>query len=237
MYARSLKNQTLTLSVSGMLWNRSLVMVDQPTGSLWSHILGRAMRGKLKGATLEVIPSTMTDWGTWRKLHPKTTVVTLSRTARVFRREFYRNAARFVLGVAVRGGPAKAWTFARLDKQPVLNEQLGEQSLVVFFDRPSKTALTFDRVLMSGQPPLKFRLQDGQIVDAGTGSVWDPLRGRATSGPLQGKQLRPIPSLVSFTRAWVQFHPKTQGLTKAEIERAKKRPPRRRKRRSKAEKP
>ena len=56
MYARKVKGKALTLSVSGMLWNRSLVILDAETKSLWSHILGRAMRGPLEGETLEVLP-------------------------------------------------------------------------------------------------------------------------------------------------------------------------------------
>ena len=37
----------LTLVVSGMLWNRNLVMLDLETESLWSHILGEAKAGVL----------------------------------------------------------------------------------------------------------------------------------------------------------------------------------------------
>ena len=61
MYARKVKGKTLTLSVSGMLWNRSLVILDAETKSLWSHILGRAMQGPLEGETLEALPGLMTD--------------------------------------------------------------------------------------------------------------------------------------------------------------------------------
>ncbi len=45
MYDRKVKDQTLTFAVSGLLWNSSLVMLDQETGSLWSHILGTCERG------------------------------------------------------------------------------------------------------------------------------------------------------------------------------------------------
>ena len=47
MYASQVEEQTLTFAVSGMLWKRSLVMVDSETKTLWSHLLGKAMRGKL----------------------------------------------------------------------------------------------------------------------------------------------------------------------------------------------
>ena len=72
MYARTVDSKTLTLTVSGMLWNRSLVMQDKETGSLWSHLLGRAMRGDLQGQRLDRLPGLMTDWKTWRELYPQT---------------------------------------------------------------------------------------------------------------------------------------------------------------------
>ena len=72
MYARTVGQQTLTLAVSGLLWNRSLVMIDQETGSHWSHLMGTAMKGPLKGEKLEVFPSTMTDWATWRAKYVNT---------------------------------------------------------------------------------------------------------------------------------------------------------------------
>ena len=85
--------------VSGMLWNRSLVLKDLETGTLWSHILGEAMRGELKGERLEVLPAVITPWSDWRKEHPKTTVLSLRRTSREFITEFQKHPGRFVLGV------------------------------------------------------------------------------------------------------------------------------------------
>ena len=49
MYARTVEERELTLQVSGMLWQRSLVMRDLETGTLWSHLMGKAMEGELKG--------------------------------------------------------------------------------------------------------------------------------------------------------------------------------------------
>jgi hypothetical protein len=80
-----------------MLWNRSLVMIDRETESLWSQLLGTAQRGPLKGTELEILPAIMTDWKTWRELHPDTTAVILSRTSKNYRRQFsiYRSHAGF----------------------------------------------------------------------------------------------------------------------------------------------
>lgn len=208
MYAREVKDRTITLAVSGMLWNRSLVMIDSETDSLWSHLLGEAMRGELKGAQLELLPSLMTDWGTWRKLHPETTVVMLKPTADRFNRGFYKNSRhQFVLGY-VEGEDAVAWSYEALKKQPTVNDKLGDVPLLVVFDSPSSTAFLFDRRL--ADRTLSFAMQDGRLLDNETKSSWNALTGQATAGPLEGQQLKPLAGVVSFRRAWKIFHPTTR---------------------------
>ena len=208
MYAREVKDRTITLAVSGMLWNRSLVMIDVETDSLWSHLLGEAMRGELKGARLDVLPSLMTDWGTWRKLHPDSTVVMLKRTSSRFNREFYKKGKhRFVLGF-VSGEDAVAWPFEGLEKQPAVNDKLGDVPLLVVFDSPSSTAFLYDRRL--ADRTLSFGMKDGKLLDEQTQSAWNAHSGRATAGPLKGQQLKPLAGVVSFRRAWKIFHPTTR---------------------------
>ena len=207
MYARRVKGRTLTFAVSGKLWKRSLVMIDKETGSLWSHILGEAKRGPLKGTELESLPSAMTDWKTWRKKHPQTTVVLLSRTSRNYRRDFYRNPQAFVMGYAS-GEIARAWRFDRLRKQPVVNDRFGKRPLLITFDVNSSAPYLYDRRL-DGKT-LTFELRGGKIVDVGSGSEWDEATGKCLRGKLQGKQLKPLPGIISFRRAWERFHPKSQ---------------------------
>ena len=208
MYARRVDGKTLTLGVSGMLWNRSVVMYDLETGSLWSHILGEAMQGPLKGKKLEQVPSVMTDWQTWRKRHPNSTVAVLSRTSRDYRREFYRQPERFVLGIVVEGR-AKAWSFDRLDRTPVVNDSVGNESVVVAYLRASITARMYNRRM--GRKVLTFRSQDEKLVDAETRTTWDPLTGEALEGPLSGKHLKALPAIVSYKKAWYQFHPDSKS--------------------------
>lgn len=191
-----------------MLWNRSLVMIDSETDSLWSHLLGEAMQGELKGVQMEVLPSLMTDWGTWRKLHPETSVVMLKRTSKRFNREFYKTGKhRFVLGYAS-GEDAVAWPFEALEKQPAINDNLGDTALLVVFDSPSSTAFLYDRRLTDRT--LSFGMHDGKLLDNETKSTWNAHTGQATAGPLKGQQLKPLAGVVSFRRAWKIFHPTTR---------------------------
>ncbi len=196
----------MTFVVSGMLWNRSLVMMDQETRSLWSHILGKAMRGPLQGEQLQQIPSVMTDWQTWRKNHPNGKVVIMSRTSRNYTRNFHGRLEKFVLGVVL-DGKVKAWSLANLAKKPVLNDQLGNRPLLVAFDNKSLTARLFDPRV--NNRILTFVLHKGRLVDQQTGSIWDPVSGKAIAGKLQGEFLTALPGILSFRSVWKRFHPQS----------------------------
>lgn len=215
MYARKVKGKTLTFAVSGKLWKRSLVMIDKPTGSLWSHILGKAMAGELKGAELESIPSVITDWKSWRKDHPETTVAHLSRTSRNFQTDFYRDPSKFVMGYAS-GEKSRAWGFEQLKKHPAINDEFNKTPLLVVFKASSSAPYLYERTV-DGKP-LTFRFDSPgaaprgakpSLVDVGTGSEWHPATGTCIKGRLKGKQLTPLPGIISFRRAWRRFHPKS----------------------------
>jgi hypothetical protein len=210
VYARDVDGRQLTLAVSGLLWNNGLVMKDKETGSLWSHILGEAKEGSLKGKTLKQIPSVMTDWATWRERHPNGTVVMLSPTSLTYTRQFYARPERFVLGI-VTDGRARAWGFDVLGKRPVLNEKLGDEPALVVFHRKSVTARLYERSV-EGRV-LTFHMKDDQLRDKETDSTWDPIIGRATGGPLSGKYLVPLPAIVSYRSVWKTFYPKSEFAT------------------------
>jgi hypothetical protein len=75
VHARELDGRVLTFLVSGKLWRNSLVMQDEETGTLWSHITGEALAGELAGASLELVPAVQTTWAAWRAAHPETRVL------------------------------------------------------------------------------------------------------------------------------------------------------------------
>lgn len=206
VYARNVDGTTLTFSVSGQLWNRSLVMLDSPTGSLWSHILGEAIEGKLKGKRLAVLPSEMTTWADWRRRHPKTTLLALSRTSRNYTRDFYkRRPAAFVYGWMA-AGRAFHVPLPKLTLQRAINGSCNGVALLAVYDPESTGARLFSRTV--DRRVLDFEPHaDGRLRDRQTGSVWDPAAGTAIEGDLAGKRLAPAPGLMSYARAWRTFHP------------------------------
>ncbi len=214
MYVREVKGKVLHFQVSGYLWNRSLVMMDKETQTMWSHILGKGMKGPLEDVELEQIPSVMTDWNSWKQEHPQTTVAVLSKTDRKYNRDFYktRKLEKFALGF-VRNGKARAWQLDALADVKVINETFQGLPVVVAFDPPTFTARLFERKV--GDQLLEFNWVEEKLQDRQTQSLWNPVSGRAESGPMEGKQLVPLPAIMSFTHIWKGFHPETSWFKEA----------------------
>ena len=203
------KKQRLTFVVSGQLWNRSLVMMDQETKSLWSHILGKCMDGKLKDTDLEVLPSDMLTWAAWKMEHPQSTVLNLKRTARVFNGDFYKQPERFVVGLSGAFG-LRHVSFATLKKTPLMNADARGLKLLVLADAESTSVRIFERKV--GEQTLTFEPAGDQLRDRETKSLWDRRSGTAVEGELKGRKLEPQAGIISFTRAWKTFHPNSIPL-------------------------
>ena len=207
MYARDVNGRTLTFAPSGELWKESMVFYDPETGSLWSHLLGVAKRGPLRGNRLRRLPAVVTDWETWSKHYPDSTVVLIPYWSTEFRRDAYDDPERFVLGVDV-GDTAKAWSLAQLMRTPAINDEWAGRPVLAVLDRPGVTARLYERSL--GDRVLTFRMQNSRLTDDETGGTWDPVTGRGLTGPLGGQFLRPLPAIVSSRDAWRRFHPDTE---------------------------
>ena len=180
-------------------------MIDRETKSLWSHILGEAMEGPLKGEQLELLPSVITDWKSWQADHPGTTVLNMSRTANRFQTEFVKNPAEFVYGMA--DGDARAWPLDQLDLQPVVNDMFADEPVLILFDAKTATARGYERRV--GDRTLTFLKKGDALIDKDSGSQWDPATGEAIAGPLKGNTLKPALAIISYTKAWKTFHPQT----------------------------
>jgi hypothetical protein len=197
VYASEVGEKKLTFQVSGLLWNRSLVMRDLETKSLWSHILGECMRGELKGEKLELIPSVMVTWKRWLADNPETTVLDMKPTAERFRKEFYKNPGEFVYGVKV-AGESKAYPFPFLQANPVVQEEIGGVPVLVTYDAASTSAMIFN----PGDRRFKPALENGQLVEVEGGAKFDPVSGVGSSSKLEK-----LGVIVSYRRKWMVFHP------------------------------
>ena len=201
----------MNFCVSGKLWNRSLVMLDEETQSLWSHLLGKCMQGELAGIELKTCPSVIIDWAAWKRQYPETdAMVWPLRGGRSpgYDVSFYeQNPENFVIGY-VSGGTAKSYGFPDLRQNPLVNDEVAKQPIVIWFDKKSGAAWCFERTI--DELVLEFRDVDGQAIDEETNSQWDLRTGIAMAGKLKGRQLTQRVVIPSFAKAWTMFHPDTE---------------------------
>lgn len=222
MYDRNVNGQTLTFGVSGMLYQNGLIMYDHQTAGLWSHILGQAIAGDLKGTHLEFVPALQTDWATWLERHPDSLVVDPRNFGRDSYASYYNSSQEGVLGGPNRDddiyskeyviglrldGEAKAYPFSVLNNEPVVNDVVADIPVAVFFDKSRLTGTVFNRAFEDGTL-LTFEAGPSAtvVIDDQTRSEWDALTGEALSGPLAGSQLAQVPITYSFWFGWADYH-------------------------------
>lgn len=234
MYDRRIKGRELTFGVSGKLHANSLIMYDHQTESLWSHLVGAAITGAMKGEKLRPIQSMFTHWETWRGLYPNSKVLSSGREPlfgslrdpyesyylsgdtgiippRLLDKRIYPK--EFVLGIVL-NGKAKAFPFSVLSRRSVVNDALEEVPLLIVFDEGTTTGMIFNRKLDGKTLSFKKTQLQGKkglfLLDDQTGSVWEGLSGRAVQGSVKGKKLEPLPVTPSFWFGWVDHYPKTE---------------------------
>jgi hypothetical protein len=242
VFDRRLDGRTLDFGTTGNLRHSDLVMWDRQTESWWQQMTGEAIVGELTGRRLTMLPATIIAWAEFVQQYPRGQV--LSRETG-FRRDYGRNPylgydridqspflfsgptddrlppMERVVAVSV-GGEDVAYPFTLLRERGVVEDQIGGQPVVIFFQPGTASAL--DRAAIAeGRDAgaaavyrpvadgrwLRFRPQDGGFVDTETQSRWT-LLGRAVAGPLAGTALEPVVSGVHFWFAWAAFKPGTR---------------------------
>ena len=159
VFDRRVGERARTFGVSGLLYRSDLLLYDRDTQSLWSQILAEAVTGPALGQRLVLLRSRMMRWREWRKLHPKTTV--LSRETghqRPYGRSPYGDYGRSdelrfpapidrryhpktpTLGLRVAGGPARAYPAIELVRAGgVAQERLAGRDVRVAYDAERET--------------------------------------------------------------------------------------------------
>jgi len=230
VYARSVDGRTLTFLVSGKLWRNSLIMEDAQTHSTWSHVLGKALLGPLKGAQLRVIPSVQTTWTSWAAAHPDTRLLKKEKAVTsspyqsyfddpkktgLFRAQWLAGrlpGKKLVYGVHA-GPQAAAVTAGALEGKGIARLKLGETPVMVF--RAADGGVR--AFVLPGDPPVLSLEHSGNTVaekKKGDGRSWSLNTGRCEAGPCVGTSLKELPVEVAYWFAWSGFYPNTQVVDK-----------------------
>jgi len=123
-----------------------------------------------------------------------------------------------VVGVKTDTG-RKAFTYKSLEASPVRNTTIDEMPVLVLWQKGTASAVSKAQIA-SGEDigataaydrrvdgkTLTFELNDGKLRDQETNSVWG-FDGKARSGALAGKQLKPLLHVDTFWFAWSAFVP------------------------------
>ena len=234
MYSRELDGKTYTFGVSGRLWRDALLMYDHQTRSLWSHITGEAVQGKLKGKRLKMLAAMpQISWKTWRLNYPDTKVLSLPLNARhpehrveerkidgyaryhastetgVSRLKYTDDRLKnkdLVVGVQL-GKQYRAYPFEIFKGQLILNDEIDGAPVLVFHDPQSSATAVFKRPL-DGKP-LTFESDKSYFAKDTTGTRWNLITGVASEGKFKGNTLERLPSFNVYWFAWARYHPET----------------------------
>jgi len=226
VWQAALDGRVLKFRLSGIN-NQNFLMTDEETGSWWQQISGAAVAGPLKGKKLSRVFHDEVAFRLWVREHPGTRVlVPATDTAWVaFSRNWEEETAKLpvarraritdslpprtlVLGLEL-NGESKAWPMPALERQLLIIDRLGGKTVALLLGEDGKSVRAFepradttsvDLYVVPGSSPLVLR--DGQ------GNSWD-WSGTATSGPLVGKKLVPLPVIKDYWFDWKTYHPGT----------------------------
>jgi hypothetical protein len=84
--------------------------------------------------------------------------------------------------------------------------QIGDKSLLAAFDKDGVATRLFDTTV-DGQQLGFVGVNDQTMKDTKSGSHWKMTTGVALDGPMAGKQLDQRAGIMSFRKAWLNFHP------------------------------
>ena len=205
-------------------------MRDEETGSWWQQVTGEAILGPLKGQRLKSVFHDELTFATWKREQPQGRV--LKPDAGIAQSNNYAPAnweermakvrvatshvldnslepRRLVIGITV-NGVSKAYPLDAVLRQSPIMDDLGGLPIFVVAGEDKRSVRAFERTVDGRK--LEFFLKPGNsqwvLIDSGTGSEWD-FTGKATSGPLSGKQLKKVAGLNDYWFDWKAYNPKT----------------------------
>lgn len=231
VYDRVVNDRELTFGVSGYLLHNNLVLYDHQTDTLWSQLLGQAVKGAQSGTRLELLPSTLTTWEAWKGAYPGTKVLSaralalydgeiqdpytgyytsgVSGLSGSANRDSRLNGKALVAGWAA-GETEVAFPLGLLKERGLIQDTWEDTPLVVIYDPDWQNVHLYRR--RAGGRTLTFRsgVDPLTMVDRQTRSVWEIRTGTAVRGRMRGQQLERVETHLVFWFAWAAHHPDSE---------------------------
>ncbi len=216
LYDQRIGSQKFDFGTSGFLYRSNKLMYDRQTHSLWSALEGVPVTGKLVGSGLKLnrLAIVTTTWEAWKQRHPQTKVLSLETGHErdygegvAYRDYFATQDLMFpvpfqdkrlknkqeVVALLLKGN-AVAYDTSFLEKNPLYEEKIWGQSLVILTDRSGANRV-YDATGVS------FSRWDWQskLIDK-EGQAWE-VKEEALINP-SGEQRRRLPSHRAFWFGW-----------------------------------
>jgi hypothetical protein len=212
--------------------NQNFIMRDEETGTWWQQVSGKAIHGPLQGHQLKSVFHDEVSFAIWKGEQPNGRV--LRPDEKIVAKDEYEKPdweARYeklrvvegadvdkrlpprtlVLGVAL-NGKSVAYPLPALRKQSPIIDMVGALPIVIALGEDNRSVRAFERTV-DGRTLEFFQKKDDknpqfQLIDAETGSTWN-FEGKATAGPLTGRQLKKVFVLEDYWFDWRIYHPDT----------------------------
>ena len=207
-------------------------MRDEETGSWWQQVSGKAIHGPLKGHQLKSVFHDEVSFAIWKGEQPDGRV--LKPDEKIAAKNEYEKPdweARYeklrvvegtdvdkrlaprtlVIGISL-NGKSVAYPLPALKKQSPIIDMVGAVPIVIALGEDNRSVRAFERTV-DGRNLEFFQKKDDknpqfQLIDAETGSTWN-FEGKATSGPLAGRELKKVFVLEDYWFDWRIYHPDT----------------------------
>ena len=115
-----------------------------------------------------------------------------------------------VLGLRV-AGLDRAYPFQTLKTQPLVNDTLNGEPVLVWFDPDTQTGAAYLRRVDGATLTFRHSPDDpGILIDGQTGSEWLATTGEAVSGHYRGERLPPLVATTAFAFGWYSYFPNSE---------------------------
>lgn len=190
---------------------------DKTTKSWWRQENGEAVTGPLKGTFLPELIATQTTLQKWLELHPNSLIMQSDEASMMQ----YDSLAKFeqgkskgdltrsdslswqdkswVVGIEM-NKQSKAYDWNRLKKERIVNDIIGNQTIILVLANDNKSFAAFERT-----PQQQFSIQNDTLK---RDTLIYNLAGKSlVSG---NHSLKKVNAYQEFWHSWRTFHPKTE---------------------------
>ena len=100
-----------------------------------------------------------------------------------------------------------AYPLTQFAKTAILNDTVNGVPLLIFHDKKSFATSVFKRI--ADNKVIIFTSTDGHFAKDNSGTEWNLITGKATSGKHKGARLQRLSSVNIYWFAWARFYPET----------------------------